>query len=555
MTRVTRFVFAVLFISPIAHASSTLLHDSTITPPGGNLPPSRPVSSTMEESLPEEGAVQPMSAESASDIERRLAAFVRGKGSSTAAAESRSEREAVASFGEVVVTAARYPTPRRETPDTVSVVTRADLGAGNALDLGDAVSRTAGVEVVRHGGPGTLSSITVRGSRPSQVLVMQDGRPLNSVSSGDANASLVPEGAIDRVEVLRGPSGLLYGSSPLGGVVNVITARPPDRFSGSLAGQDGTYGTSLTRVEPNGDVASEDTFAKAEAFENPRIEVQAGTFDDALGVPGPKPAGDPLLRTSTQAYFGDALSSSLTDRQQDHRRYVMTGLSYSPGAHHEFSLRHYAEENRLDFTSGSYFGFGDATRGGSRMTTRIMGVEGEYVTGPWEAEKARLTAGGSWRRERLSEHEDTLDLVTGDTVTAPGFHAAAETGAGYAELSIRPLARMAGVSDFDPAALEGLTVVGGARRDQHSIFGGVTNHHAGAAWELGGTTARVSAGETFRAPTLNDLFWPSTVYAGGNPDLRPERGRTFEWSLERTEGGMTGRRTRPGSGCPATSGW
>jgi len=470
---------------------------------------------------------------------------------------------AVATSEEVVVTASRMPVPRRETPDTVSVVTPADLKPGNALDLGDALERTAGVEVARYAGPGSLSTVSVRGSRGSQVLVMQDGRPLNSVSSGEANTSLVPAGAIDRVEVLRGPSGLLYGSSSVGGVVNVITPEPPAKFHGALWGEDGTSGTRATRVEaggplgpvrvlvrdertrtdgyrPNADARSEDIFAKATTATNPRIDVQAGAFDDSVGTPGPQPAADPLLRTAAQGYFGNDLASSLVDRQVDHRRFVMEGVTYTVPGGHELAVRHYAEDNRLEFTSGSWFGFGDPEIGASRMTTRIMGVEGQAMTAPVAEEHVRLTAGGSWRRERLRDREESTDVVTGIVGPEPGIRAAAETSAAYAELAFRPLARVE-APGIDPAVPQGLTVAGGARYDRHSIFGGVTDPHAGAAWEYRGTTARVSAGRTFRAPTLNDLFWPASSYASGNPNLRPERGRTFEWSVERQTGGLTAR--------------
>ncbi|MEK7476058.1 MAG: TonB-dependent receptor [Candidatus Coatesbacteria bacterium] len=538
MTRVTRFMSVMLCL----FATPALAADISSTTAVEPLPESVALTSTATE--PE----LPVAAEPAASAQPARAAEV-------------------PTMGEVVVTAARMPQSRSEVPDTVSVVGKSDLAPAHALDLGDAVARTAGIEVARYGGPGSLSSVSVRGSRGSQVLVLQDGRPLNSVSSGEANTSLVPAGAIDRVEVLRGPSGLLYGSSPLGGVVNVITAEPPDRFRGEITGEDGTYGTRLTRVEaggplgpvrlllrdertrtdgyrPNGDARSEDTFVKAATATNPRIDVQAGAFDDSLGTPGPKPAGDPLLRTTTQGWFGDALSSSLVDRQADHRRHVMTGVTYEAAGMGEVSLRHYAEENRLESSFGSYAGPMWGTNpsvGSSRTITRVMGLEGQAVTGPWAAEHARLTAGGSWRRERMADKEESYDVITGITADQPGLRAATETGAGYAELSARPLARLAGTPGVDPAAVEGLTLAGGARYDSHSLFGGVTNGHAGAAWEYEGTTARASAGTTFRAPTLSDLLTPSTPYYGGNPALRPERGRTFEWSIERQAGHLTGR--------------
>src|SRR6185295_18560565 len=81
----------------------------------------------------------------------------------------------------------------------------------------------------------------------------------------------------------------------------------------------------------------------------------------------------------------------------------------------------------------------------------------------------------------------------------------------------------------------------GARRDDNDVYGGKTSARTGAVVTLpAGFRVRASYGESFRAPSLGELFFPGS----GNPKLRPETGKSFEAGIERESGawrsGVTG---------------
>jgi len=89
----------------------------------------------------------------------------------------------------------------------------------------------------------------------------------------------------------------------------------------------------------------------------------------------------------------------------------------------------------------------------------------------------------------------------------------------------------------DEINLEPVTLNFGVRWDNPSDFGSQTSPKVNLLWEVADTTnLKLSYGQSFRAPTLNDLNWPSTPGAQGNPDLKPEKGEMYEMGLERAFG-------------------
>ena len=124
---------------------------------------------------------------------------------------------------EIVTTATRIPHILKYTPVSVSVLTRDRIEAANPQDVGDILEEVAGLKVERYGAMGANSTVHLRGLYSSHVLVMVDGRPVNSPSLGSADLSWLSVDNIERVEVVRGPSSALYGANAVAGVINIIT--------------------------------------------------------------------------------------------------------------------------------------------------------------------------------------------------------------------------------------------------------------------------------------------------------------------------------------------
>jgi vitamin B12 transporter len=149
---------------------------------------------------------------------------------------------------EIVVTAGRSPESIGRTGSAIDVVHQTDIATTNPLSLTDALRSVPGVDITEPGGPGATTSVRLRGANPGQTLVLVDGVRINdpSAASGDYDFSMLPVGAIERIEVLRGPQSALYGSDAIGGVINIITKKGEGPAQFNLRSEAGRYSTMST---------------------------------------------------------------------------------------------------------------------------------------------------------------------------------------------------------------------------------------------------------------------------------------------------------------------
>lgn len=148
---------------------------------------------------------------------------------------------------EIVVTAQRPTEIRVEVPASVSVITRQDIERTNATKLVDVLKLQPGVWAGQQNG-GFSSWIQVRGmgqhgGAPVGALVLVDGHPDMMGIMGHAVPMVQLLDHVERVEILRGPASTQYGSMALGGVINVITRRPPDKTLVDGFVEGGSFGT------------------------------------------------------------------------------------------------------------------------------------------------------------------------------------------------------------------------------------------------------------------------------------------------------------------------
>ena len=160
-----------------------------------------------------------------------------------------------AGFAEtVIVTARRSETPLSDTPQKIEIVDATDIERTVAADLTDVLKKNAGVDVVQYSG--VLSGIGIRGFRPQtgginkRSLLLIDGRP-----SGVTNLATLLLDDVERIEVLKGAASSIYGSSAMGGVVNVITRRSRGPIAGAVRAGGGSFSTSDVAGRIGGSVA------------------------------------------------------------------------------------------------------------------------------------------------------------------------------------------------------------------------------------------------------------------------------------------------------------
>lgn len=149
---------------------------------------------------------------------------------------------------EVLVTATRTEKKAAEVPMTLSVVTDEDIAKSGAVTLADLLRDIPGVQLSSTGSAG-IFRLSLRGESASRTLVMIDGVKISEQKSMDGAPLLVDVNSIERVEVIKGPASVLYGSEAIGGVINIITKKGGTKvIQGSFTTMydTGTEGTSNT---------------------------------------------------------------------------------------------------------------------------------------------------------------------------------------------------------------------------------------------------------------------------------------------------------------------
>lgn len=178
---------------------------------------------------------------------------------SSALADTATDNRQPTDFDAVVVTAAGFEQKLTDAPASISVVSAEELRERPYLTLIDAVRDLEGVDVGETSDKTGQRTISIRGMGSDYTLILIDGRRQNNHGDIYPNAfggnqfnHIPPLDAIERIEVIRGPASTLYGADALGGVINIITKRVNDRWSGSA--------TASHNLQQNSDFGTDSTF-------------------------------------------------------------------------------------------------------------------------------------------------------------------------------------------------------------------------------------------------------------------------------------------------------
>lgn len=395
------------------------------------------------------------------------------------------------------VTATAVAEERRDVPATVRVVDGVEATARQAESIVELLGTVAGAEVSAYGPSGQLASLFVRGADSNQTLVLWNGIPLNDPFSDELNFAFLAAEDVQRVEVVPGPFSALYGSSAMGGVVQVITGGERGVRLQLEAGQRDHRRATVAAGGERGPLHAE--------VAGHRREGKGGTGNDAYDS---SEASGRLRWTARPAS-----EASLLLRWNDSETGIpFVGFTPSPRRHIAWTER----EAALPWSHAAAAWEWSGALSQLRYDNEFRDPEDPFgfTRGDTEsrAERARAVGtrrfdagwwagGGEWERVRVTD---------GGTFGTNLDDARQRTAAAFTELHLER-GRLA--ADL------------GVRRDDNDAYGGATSPRLGlvvaATPEL---RLRTSYGESFRAPALVELDYPFT----GNPDLRPERGRTAE---------------------------
>ncbi len=138
------------------------------------------------------------------------------------------EEESDRNVREVVVSATRTEMDVKDSPASIVIINRQQIEDRKANNLMDVLRDVPGVQFSRSGSVSSNGSVRIRGSESDHVLILIDGKRMSTDPSFYNTRELerIRMDDVERVEVVKGPASVLYGSSAMGGVINVITRKP-----------------------------------------------------------------------------------------------------------------------------------------------------------------------------------------------------------------------------------------------------------------------------------------------------------------------------------------
>jgi vitamin B12 transporter len=148
-------------------------------------------------------------------------------------------------LSDIVVSATKTKNSTMYTANSVSVIDSAEISRREKITLLDLLSTEYGLSLTSQGNPRALSFVNIRGAGTGHTLVLIDGIEMN-MTTDPANAfnfSTVTTENIDRIEILRGPQGTLYGADAAAGVINIFTNKGSKGLRLNLASEAGSYNT------------------------------------------------------------------------------------------------------------------------------------------------------------------------------------------------------------------------------------------------------------------------------------------------------------------------
>ena len=422
----------------------------------------------------------------------------------------------------IIVTANGIAQPRAEVGQAITVIDLKMLETQQTSVITDILRTVPSVNIARNGGVGAQSSVFIRGGDSSQTLVLIDGVRINDPSSPNAafDFGALLTGNIGRVEVLRGPNSVIWGSQAIGGVVNIQTLEPTEKFAVNARAEYGYQDTANVQANVSG---------------------RTGIFSGSIGGGLYRTTGISALVGGTErdgyrnASANGKLKIAFTDNLSlDFRGYYNRGevqfdstFPLSPNALPETENEQFLgyvglNAKLLDgrFTNRLSYTRTDISRVGSDVVRPVnFNVNAIKATldrfeyhGAFDvADAAKLVFGVEHERSFASTF-----FPTNGPGTVPD-RAKTTVTSGFGQLILKPFT--------------GLTLTGGARYDDYSDYGGQTTFGANFAYTPndGKTLIRGTYAEGFRAPTLTEALLPF-----GNVALKPETAKSFDVGIEQS---------------------
>jgi len=417
----------------------------------------------------------------------------------------------------VVVTATRIPTPADGVPVAVTVIRGTELRERGILTVAEALRSVPAASVVTTNSYGSQTSLFLRGGQSNYVKVLIDGVPQNLPGGAYDFANLTTDN-IERIEVVRGPASVLYGSDAVAGVVQIFTRHGGGPTHASVAARGGTYGSGALDATLSGGDGRASYALTVSRFSSDGLDSINNQFRNEVFSARARLQPDRSTDAALTVRYGDALYHFPRDYRgvivSNNQHQLERGPSVGLDLGHVFS-------DRVD----------------GRLTAVWHRANYLYAIGKNDpADTATFPyASSDWITRLGLDARGDVRLLARDALT---FGTALEREAMAGTTLDGSRSRTNGAiylqAVSSPARPVNLTI--GARLEDNERFGTYVTYRAGASARLAeGVRAVASVGTGFKEPSFFENY--ATGFVRGNPDLRPEHSRSWEAGLEyRTPG-------------------
>jgi len=426
-----------------------------------------------------------------------------------------SEKEKANTRKQIVISPFRRQGSASQSGSAISIIDSETIDRTGSRSVAELLRRVPGVEVVQAGGAGRTATVFLRGAESDQTLVLIDGVRLNTVADGSFDFADLRVDNIQRIEILKGPQSVLYGSEALGGVISIFTNRGHDGSGVTLKAEGGSYSTqdysirgavhdeqltsstSLSYQSTQGISAAAPRSGNKEADGYENITVSTAN-ELLLGSDWKAGVSGRLQRGDTQLDGFDFMTGPIDDLNYTQRHQLVSGqanVGKTTGV-----IR---PNLSLGYMYDQLNGYDDNTAYNSydiRNTLLSPTLQVDVVPADWTT----TTVGVSFE-DRSAANPGNFD----------------QSRSVYATFLNQ---------QFDIS--RAFSISGGVRYDHYSDFGDQVTYRTTVSALIEDAASRIhtSIGTGFKAPTFNELYFPGF----GNKNLSPEKNRGFDVGVETT---------------------
>ncbi len=401
---------------------------------------------------------------------------------------------------DIVITADRKAQMVDSTLAAVSIITRADIEKYQASSLPDVLRHIPGVTLSNSGGVGKATSVFIRGTHSSHVLVLVDGIKVGSATTGSVAFEDLPLDQVERIEVVRGPRSSLYGSEAIGGVIQIFTRKGGKGFQPEISASIGSHNTQQAHVNLAGgddtrwyslnigkdktdgiNATANNREPDLDGYERDSVSLRAGQrFADGTTLEGS------ALHTTGKGYFDGSFNNEAHTKQQVLSAKVQHLLGDKVLLSAQLGQARDDSDNYLNGVPLAAF----RTYNTQRNTAT---VQADMAIG----EHSSATLGLDQQQDKVIS-DSAYDRTSRDNT---GVFASYQKDIGATRLDVS------------------------VRHDKNEQFGSHNTGNLALGRELSnGIRVTAAYGTAFKAPNFNDLYYPFS----GNPNLQPETSQSLE---------------------------